>query len=90
MNNTRSNDKPSVPSCGPAEIAEFREDMEENMNYLQRNFVSLSHAGDRSFVESLCDSYERYGRLSDKQIVYTIKFWRLLKNLRRGSGSDEY
>ena len=71
------------------EIESFREDLADNMRYLEDN---LSHVNerDRGFAENLCSYYSEHDRLSSKQLYYALLFWREAKNAHKGTGSASY
>lgn len=62
------------------QVAIFREELDSNMKFIATNYDKLGDA-QSSFAASLCDFYDKYDSLSDKQAQYAMKFWRELKNL---------
>lgn len=63
----------------PAEVAIFREELDENMKYIWENLHRIP-VGGRDFIKSVCDYYYKEDRLSDKQAGYALLYWRDLKN----------
>lgn len=62
------------------QVAIFREELDSNMKFLATNGNKLGEK-DWDFASSLCDFYDKYDSLSNKQCQYAMKFWRELKNL---------
>lgn len=60
---------------------EFEEDMEANIKTLSNNIDLLEDLEDRSFARSLCDWYDRYSSLSQKQSFRASEFWATVNSL---------
>lgn len=56
----------------------FKEDMDDNISFLEHNWKGLSDEGDRQFCRQLLNYYDTHERLTDKQISYMVKYLREL------------
>lgn len=62
-----------------AGVSEFKEDLDKNIDYLDKNFFAL-HESRKNFFASVISFYRTQDRITDKQINALLPGWRELLN----------
>jgi hypothetical protein len=73
----------------PTDLEEFREDLQENMQYLEKHLANLGDDKDIIFADDLIKFYEKFDRLSDKQLLWAHKFWVQVRDVEDSKDSKE-
>lgn len=73
------------PSAADVEL--FQEDMEANIQLVKTNTQYIEDHNQLEFVESLVAFYEKYDRLSEKQLWHMTRFWQEINYNKPDAGS---
>jgi hypothetical protein len=66
----------------PTELEEFRENLEENMLFLEEHLGHLEDAKDTIFADGLIKFFNKFERLSDKQLMWAHKFYKIVYEIQ--------
>lgn len=72
-----------------SDLETFSENLRENVSFCKEN-IQYILLKDQIFVLNICEYYETLEKLSDKQMFYLHKYWKIMKENIEDEKNDHF